>query len=330
MLNLTKCLIFLFCFGRFFFMTAGAQSNDSSNFDGNVVQRYGQLKVSGTKIKDMNGRPVTLRGMSLFWSQWMGKYYNDDCIRWLVNDWHCSVVRAAMGVDYGGYLQHPEKELKKVKKVIDASIELGIYVIVDWHSHSAEKEQQQAIQFFGQIASEYGNRPNIIYEIYNEPVTVSWDSVIKPYAGKVIAAIRQYDPDNIIIVGTPHWSQDVDKAANDPLKGSNIAYSLHYYASSHKQWLRDKAEYALNKGLALWVTEFGTCEANGNGPIDYKENEAWFAFMEKYGISYCNWSVADKKETASALKPHASARGGWTPKEISESGKMVRNKLRQF
>lgn len=330
MLNLTKQLFFFLCFELCLVGLVKAGTGSSPDNKGSVVQYYGQLHVSGNKIMDAKNDPVILRGMSLFWSQWMGKYYNYDCIRWLAKDWHCTVVRAAMGVEHGGYLENPKRELKKVKRVINACIDLGIYVIVDWHSHSAENEQKQAIQFFEQIASEYGDKPNLIYEIYNEPKQVSWDSIVKPYAEKVIAAIRKFDPDNIIIVGTPHWSQDVDKAADNPLKGSNIAYSLHYYATTHKQWLRDKAEYALNKGLALWVTEFGTCESNGNGPIDYKENEAWFDFMEKHGISYCNWSIADKKETASALKPHSSGKGNWNAKQITESGNMIRNRLRQF
>ena len=37
------------------------------------------------------------------------------------------------------------------------------------------------------MAKKYGKHPNIIYEIYNEPLVVSWDDVIKPYAENVIA-----------------------------------------------------------------------------------------------------------------------------------------------
>ena len=189
----------------------------ASGNDTTIVDLYGQLKVDGNNIVNKNGDAVALRGMSFFWSQWMGKYYNYDCIKWLRDDWKCTVVRAAMGVESGGYLTHPKSEMQKVKTVIDACIELGIYVIVDWHDHNAHNHQTEAITFFKEMAALYGDKPNIIYEIFNEPQQVSWSAVVKPYSEAVISEIRAIDPDNIIIVGTPTWSQDVDVAAGDTL-----------------------------------------------------------------------------------------------------------------
>jgi endoglucanase len=294
-----------------------------------VVDRNGQIRVQGNRIVNQQGDTIALHGMSLFWSQWMGKYYNYECIQWLRDDWHCDVVRAAVGVEHGGYLNHPEREMKKVKNVIESCIDLGIYVIVDWHSHAAERSTEAAIAFFTEIAKVYGDKPNVIYEIYNEPVRVNWEDVIKPYSEKVIKAIREIDPDNIIVAGTSHWSQDVDLASMDPLTGSNIAYALHFYAGTHKQWLRDKCDVALDNGMAVWVTEFGTCASDGNGKIDKEETEAWMAYMEKNQISWCNWSVADKAETASVIKPRSNNKGGWSEKDLTESGKLIRELLRK-
>ena len=224
-----------------------SQKNIVDKSDYRIVDNHGQLAVDGKFIADQYGDTVTLEGMSLFWSQWIHKYYNYETLKWLRDDWHCEVIRAAMAVKPNGYLDHPGREMRKVVKVIEACIDLGLYVIVDWHSHTAESETEQAVAFFSEIARRYGDKPNIIYEIYNEPLVVSWDEVVKPYHEKVIAAIRAYDPDNIIIVGSPFWSQDVDKAALNPIKGKNIAYSLHFYAATHKQWLRDKAQIAIDK-----------------------------------------------------------------------------------
>lgn len=292
------------------------------------VDIYGQLRVEGSHILNEQNDTIALEGMSLFWSQWMGKYYNYDCVKWLRDDWHCEVVRATMAIEYDGYLKYPEREKKKIIQVIEASIDLGIYVIVDWHSHVAHQETDKAIQFFSEIARLYGDHPNIIYEIYNEPLIVSWDSIVKPYCDSIIAAIRQYDPDNIIIIGTPTWSQDVDAAAKNPILDQNIAYALHFYAGTHTQWLRDKANFAIDKGMAIWVSEFGTCEADGGGAIYYDELNSWFDYMESNKLSWCNWSVADKKETASIIKPWASRKGGWPESKLTESGKLIRNKLR--
>lgn len=292
-----------------------------------LVDLYGQLQVDSIQIVNEQGEPVALRGMSLFWSQWLSKYYNYDCIKWLRDDWKCSVVRAAMAVESGGYLTNPDAEMAKVKTVIDACIDLGIYVIIDWHDHNAHQHEVPAKTFFRQIAELYGDKPNIIYEIYNEPLQVSWSNVIKPYAQAVVNEIRAVDPDNLIIIGTPNWSQNVDVAASEPVEGINLAYALHFYAATHKQWLRDRAVKAMERGAALFVTEYGTCESSGDGVLDYAESNKWYDFMDEYKLSWCNWSLADKDETASALKSGASAAGGWTEDQLSESGTLVRSKI---
>jgi len=324
-------IILILCLSVIVFLSdcsSSINSNNSSKY--RIVDRFGQLRVEGKNIVNQRGEPVSLEGMSMFWSQWIDKYYNYDCINWLRDDWHCEVIRAAMAVSHSGYLMNPEEEMKKITTVIDACIELGIYVIVDWHSHRAESEQEEAINFFSEIARRYGDKPNILYEIYNEPLRVSWDKVVKPYHDAVIAAIRNYDPDNIIIAGTPFWSQNVDEAANNPIDDKNVAYTLHFYAGTHKQWLRDRALLAINKNLALWVTEFGTCESNGSGPIDHGELKTWYDFMEEHNLSWCNWSVSDKKETSAVLLPDANSKGGWSDSMLSESGKLIREKIRQI
>ncbi len=299
----------------------------SSETDSKIVDLYGQLRVKGSQIVNQQGDPVALRGMSLFWSQWIGKYYHYDCIKWLRDDWKCTVIRAAMGIESDGYLTNPVLEMNKIKTVIDACIDLGIYVIVDWHDHHAHEHVAEAKSFFKQIATLYGNTPNIIYEIYNEPLQVSWLTVIKPYSETVINEIRAIDSDNLIIVGTPTWSQDVDVAASYPLAFENIAYALHFYAATHKLSLRNKAAKALNKGMALFVSEFGTCESTGTGIIDYSELAKWLEFMDQYKLSWCNWSIADKNETSAALKSGASITGNWSSFDLTESGSLIRQKI---
>ncbi len=288
---------------------------------------YGQLQVIGNKICDNSGKPVALRGMSLFWSNWDTGFYNRNVVQWLRDDWKCTVVRAAMGIEpVGAYLSNPEAQKQKVTAVVDAAIDLGVYVIIDWHDHNAHNHTQQAKEFFAAMAQQYGSYPNVIYEIYNEPESVGW-STIKAYAEEVIAAIRQYDPDNIIIVGTPNWSQYVDMAADDPIQRSNVVYTLHFYAATHKQWLRDKATYALNKGIALFVSEWGTSEATGTGTLDLTESDTWINFMLNNNLSWCNWSIITKDETSAALLAGASTIGGWSNSVISASGNYVRKKL---
>jgi len=279
-----------------------------------AVEKHGQLKVVGNKIVDQHGEPTQLRGMSFFWSQWMGKFYNKLLVNWLVDDWKVTVVRAAMGAKHeesqSGYI-YDGAEKQKVIDVVEASLRKGIYVIIDWHDHYAHENVKEAKRFFQDMAKRYGKHPNVIYEIFNEPIKVSWSEVVKPYAETIISAIREIDPDNLIIVGTPSWCQDVDEAAKDPLSGENLVYALHFYAATHGADIRDKAQFALDKGLPLFVSEFGTCLASGNGFLDSSETEVWFRFMDENKLSWCNWSIADKDETASALLPGTRCTGSW-------------------
>lgn len=291
------------------------------------VERHGALSVKDGQVVDAAMQPVVLRGMSLFWSQWDAKYYNPEVVRWLKTDWNVDVVRVAVAVDNDGYLSAPEREMAKAETVIDAAIQEGLYVIVDWHAH--EPHAAEAAAFFERIAKKYGAYPNLIYETYNEPLQHhGWAEVVRPYHMQVAAAIRAVDPDNLIVAGTPSWSQAVDVAAADPLPFSNLAYTLHFYAGTHRQWLRDKAQAALDRGAALFVTEWGTSEANGDGVLDAEETRLWWEFLETRKLSYVNWALTDKAETSAALRPGAAARGGWTDEELSPSGRLVREHTR--
>ncbi len=47
-------------------------------------------------------------------------------------------------------------------------------------------------------------------------------------------------------MGCPHWDQDIDIVAQSPIEGvSNVMYTLHFYAATHKDYLRDKLEAAV-------------------------------------------------------------------------------------
>lgn len=295
-----------------------------------AVEENGQLQIKEGTLVNKNGNPIQLRGMSFFWSQWIGKYYNAEVIKWLKKDWQCNVVRAAMSVDADdGYISNPEVEKNKVFAVIDAAIENGLYVIVDWHSHHAENYLEESKAFFGEVSKKYGHLPNIIYETYNEPLDVSWTSVLKPYHEAVIAQIRINDPDNLIICGTRTYSQRVDEVIGNTIDDSNVAYTLHYYAATHMQELRDLAKTALDHKIALFVTEFGVTEASGDGSIDAAEAQKWWQFLDANTISWCNWSIADKVELAAALKPNANVTGDWSLDMLTISGKMVREELKR-
>lgn len=294
------------------------------------VQKYGQLQVRGTQLCDHNGNPVVLRGVSLGWHNLWPRFYNKGAVDELVNKWHASVIRAAMGVKIDdNYLENPEFAMQCITPVIEEAIKDGVYVIIDWHAHDMYTDK--AAEFFGKMSAKYGKYPNVIYELFNEPIEDSWES-LKQYATTVSNAIRKNDPDNIILMGCPHWDQDIDKVAASPITGiNNLMYTVHFYAATHKQYLRDRMAKAIADGVPVFVSECGGCEASGNGYLDTAEFNNWVDCMEKLKVSWACWSLSDKDETCSMLLPRAKATGNWdADKVIKPWGKLVKETLLKY
>ncbi|MEU7679546.1 cellulase family glycosylhydrolase [Micromonospora taraxaci] len=283
---------------------------------GTPVERHGQLRVCGTTMCDKSGARVQLRGISSMWLNWETAPYaeNLSALRWMRDNWNLQVIRAAMGVEpAGAYLSDPNKARTQVETIINNAVTAGVYVIVDWHAHEAQNNQSQAVAFFGDLARRYGHLPNVIWEPYNEPLQVSWTNVIKPYHQAVVSAIRAADPDNIVVLGTPTWSQDVDVAAASPVSGTNLMYTLHFYSCTHGSALRAKGDAAIRAGLALFVTEWGASNADGglDGRSCLPEAQSWIDWMKANGISWTAWKLDVGTDTTNLLSPGAPVTGGW-------------------
>ncbi|MEW9701267.1 glycoside hydrolase family 5 protein [Paenibacillus sp. SI8] len=291
------------------FQAFGLAAPASAAACGNPVSYFGEMKANGNRINgSKTNRPMMVKGSSFFWSNWSGQFYNAATVNRMVDEFQVEIVRAAYGVDESGNPYNSSDE-SKVRDVVDAAIAKGIYVIIDWHSSGAQNNVSAAKSFFSRMAQQYGSYDNVIFEVYNEPLIIPWTTV-KSYAEQVIPSIRQYS-DNLIVVGTPTWSQDVDQAANNPItSSSNIAYTLHFYAGTHFQSLRDKANYALSKGIPLFVTEMGFVNADGDGNINYDSTNQWLDWMNQNNLSWTNWSINDKAESASIFKTDGSLTAG--------------------
>uniref|UniRef100_A0A915MU81 Endoglucanase n=1 Tax=Meloidogyne javanica TaxID=6303 RepID=A0A915MU81_MELJA len=307
----------------------------SSIYHINAAPPFGQLSVKGNKLLGSNGQPAQLAGMSLFWSNCdEGKiFYNEKTLRQLKCAWNANAVRAAMGVESSGcqrpgYLDLPNVERDKVEAVVLAAIKLDMYAVVDYHTDKAQDSLDKAKEFFTYFASKYGNYTNIIYEPFNEPTT-DWKTA-KAYHEQIVATIRKYDKNNVITLGTSTWSQDVDIASRDPVNGANLCYTLHIYAATHKQNIRDKAQAALDNNVCIFVSEYGTVDASGGGNIDTVSMNEWWGFWDKNNISYLNWALNNKGEGSAALNPNTVASDVGNPSHWSASGKFVQAHLKNM
>lgn len=290
---------------------------------------HGALNVSGTDLVDNNGEKYQLYGMSTHGIAWFPQYVSLDTFKTLRDEWNTNCVRIAMyTAENGGYCTNGDKEKLKelVKNGVDYATELGMYVIIDWHILSEENPleyKDEAIAFFDEMSKLYSEYDNVIYEICNEPNgSGTWED-IKTYANEVIPVIRANDANSVILVGTPTWSQDVDKAAASPLEYDNIMYVLHFYAATHTDWLRDRMKTCIDSGLPVFISEFGICDASGNGEIDYDQAEEWKKIIEDYNLSYICWNLANNTESSSVIAAGCDKTSGWTDDDLSAQGKWI-------
>lgn len=300
------------------------------------VSQHGQLSVKNGQLVDKSGKGYQLRGMSTHGLTWFPEFVNESAFKTLRDDWNTNVVRLAMYVDEWGngqcYMGNKSGSLELLEKGVDICIKLDMYVIIDWHvlnPGDPSKYTNEAKSFFETVSKRYAKYPNVIYEICNEPNGgASWSGNIKPYAEKIIPVIRKNAPNSVIIVGTPTWSQEIDKPLSDPLNYKNVMYAFHFYAATHAG-LRSNVENCVAQGLPVFVSEFGTCDASGGGANDFNETQKWLSYFDKQGISYCNWSICNKDETCSVLRPGSSANGNWSESDLTENGKWMRNWLKK-
>lgn len=294
------------------------------------VKQHGQLRVNGTQLADKDNKPIVLRGMSFGWHSMWPRFYNEKAVRWLKKDFNCNVVRAAMGIELGekAYIKDPQFSKDKIEAVVKGAIKSDIYVIIDWHSHNINLEEAKV--FFAEVSKKYGKYPNIIYEIFNEPDYESWPEV-KAYSEEVIKVIRENDPYNIILIGSPHWDQHVHLPAADPIKGyDNLMYTMHFYAATHGKELRDRTDEAIKSGLPIFISESAGMEATGDGPLNYQAWQEYIDWMEDRKLSWITWSVSDKDETCSILRKTAKSEGNWKQEDLKDSGIKVREYLKKY
>lgn len=296
--------------------------------------KHGALHVDGLQVKDKYNQPFTLRGASTHGMHWGDgeTFLNKTAFQNLRDEWGVNMVRLVSYVTQGGYTQGSKDKLDKhIQEGVSDLTDLGMYAIIDWHVHAENPndKKSEAIQFFDTYSKMYKDQSNIIYEICNEPTGTPWNQ-IRPYAVDVIKTIRANDPDAIIVVGTNTWSQDVDEVATNggKIDDPNVMYTIHFYSGSHGESLREKVRTALKAGTPVFCTEFGVCDASGNGGFDLEEADRWIDFFEENGISYCCWSLSKKNESASMLSPECNKVNGFTNADLGATGAWLINTYR--
>jgi len=308
-----------------------------SSIDYKGVSYNGQLRVDGNRIVNERGDEIQLTGISTHGIQWYSDIYNETSIRELKNEFGINVFRVAMYVNPsdGGYVAN--RGLKdKVIELVEASIKLNIYVIIDWHilnDNNPQTYEAEALEFFGEMSEKYGDTPNVIYEICNEPngQDITWNENVRPYAEKLVAKIREKAEKALIIVGTPNWSKGIEQVDPNPLNDKNVAYALHFYAGSENVTLRDEMDHFRSKNLALFVSECGGTDASGAGDLHEENLQKWIDYLNDKKISWVYWAFSNKDETSSIVtekyKPGVADDETGLADYLTENGRLLKRML---
>ncbi|MCO8276767.1 cellulase family glycosylhydrolase [Actinoplanes sp. TRM 88003] len=302
------------------------------------VAKNGQLRVCGKQLCNAQGKPIQLRGMSTHGLQWYANCVNDASLNVLANEWNADVLRISMYIQEGGYETDPAGFTAKVHDYIEKATARGMYAIVDWHMLSPGDPNfnlARARTFFTEIANRHKNKTNILYEIANEPSDVHWSS-IKSYADQLIPVIRAQDPDGVVLVGTEDWSslgasgdgQGVARILANPVNASNIMYTFHFYAASHDDYYLNTFRDAIAK-LPMFVTEFGTQTASGDGGNNFGQAQRYLDLMAQNKVSWVNWNFSDDFRTGAVFTTGTCAAGAYSgTSRLKEAGVWIRDRIR--
>ncbi|GIH23314.1 hypothetical protein Aph01nite_16240 [Acrocarpospora phusangensis] len=300
----------------------------------------GQLRVCGTRLCNESGKQIQLRGMSSHGIQWFNQCLNNASLDALAGDWKADILRISMYIQEGGYETNPRMFTDRVHNLIEMATARGMYALVDWHMLTPGDPNynlSRARTFFTEIAQRHNAKKNVLYEIANEPNgdAVTW-SVIRNYANQLIPVIRQNDPDAPILVGTPNWSSlgvsgpgdQTDTIRANPVSGTNIMYTFHFYAASHGTAYLNALSRAADL-LPMFVSEFGTQLASGDGANNFSRSQQYIDLMAQKKISWVNWNYSDDFRTGAVFTTGTCPNGPFAgTSRLKEAGVWVRDRIR--
>lgn len=322
--------LFFLTFFCFFTLVCATDAQSLADPEPACPSRNGALHVEGRQLTDEHGNAVQLKGISTHGLAWFPDYVNEDAFSLLRHEWKANVIRLAMyPAESGGYCTDGDPDA--LKQLIDRGVSYAtaqdLYVIIDWHILSDSNPNQykdEALDFFSELSAKYADHNNVLYEICNEPNGSTTWSEVKSYAEEVIPVIRANAPDSVILVGTPNWSQYVDQAAADPITDTdNLMYTLHFYAATHKEDLRNTLKSVLDQNFPVFVSEYSICDASGNGALDIEQADAWIDLLNQYQVSYVNWSLCNKNESAALLSSSCEKYSGFELTDLSPAGRWL-------
>ena len=326
---------------------ATGRSDDQLPPHGSPVAANGQLRTQGNRLVNENGAPVQLRGVCTHGLQWYGDFYRDGrAVDAAATAWGADVVRIAVYVYEGGYLDHPTLEPEDfdamIDVLVDRCVKAGVYCIIDWHVHhpgDPARYLDAAKAFFDKTARRYAGVPNVLYEIANEPNPTGLPGVAEPrevrwadiaaYADEIIPVIRRHSPAAVVLVGTPDWcsfgvsgGHDWREVADHPLEHDNVVYVVHYYAAGHT--FHAQIDQVAQR-LPLFATEWAAASWKPDSRNDLVKTQPWLDVLNRNKIGWTYWNFAPGDGVFGAFVPDTNPKDELGPGSpaVSDTGRLL-------
>ncbi len=224
------------------------------------------LRIEGTKLLSKDGKEVLLRGVSIADPLMPGVEFKKDHFEFLAKSWRANCVRVPV---HPGHWK--ARGAAACDKLLDDAVawcrEFGLYAILDYHAignpktGKAQKDKPEydssmetARAFWRHVAKRHGEKPWVLFEVFNEPMQITWAD-LKPLAAELVSIVREGAPESVVIVPGSDYTYDLRGPAADPLEAKNVMYAWHSYPVRGTTW--DPYIGEARKKLPIIATEWG-------------------------------------------------------------------------
>jgi hypothetical protein len=280
-----------------------------------TVAALPRVRVQGNRFVAADGKVVVFRGVSFSdpdrlekAGRWDRAYFE------AARSWGANVVRFPVHPQ-AWRERGPEAYLRLVDQGVRWAGELGMYVILDWHSigdlrtgrfqrdiYNTTRAETDA--FWRTVAARYGRDPVVaFYELFNEPTTLdsrpdraAWEAHRKAME-EIIAVIRAQGAAGVPLVAGFDWAYDLTPVRDSPVRAEGVAYVSHPYPQKRPapwpdKWERDWGFVA--DRYPVVATELGFMQPGERGahvPVlgDETYGRAVVDYFTRKGVSWTAW-----------------------------------------
>lgn len=309
----------------------------------------GKLHKSGKTILDKDNNSIDLQGCALFHVPdlvpTLHTYETLKCLKY----WGVNVVRLPIYLLYHpqfdttnvdmfcrGYTEVPEFIKETMDTIIDWCVELGLYVLVDFHCLAGDDDVNAytayAVDFFTHFTTKYGTTDNVLYEILNEPHRNAI-ATLAPYLSTVVPIIRANVVNPIMVMGRSILTDDVVATVYPWMLANgydDIFLSCHSYFGDESALVATyEAWWAAD--IPLFVSEWGNCAGSGYAPRDDTKSDAFLVWCKTNHIPNLIWKLAYRDSESSLLAPKEGDtksyyKYGFVNNDLSANGVIIMKK----